>query len=141
MVVNLQKQNIYNIFLSIYISIYIIWYTTKDFQFTFLFMYKFHLNFDILQTKDAKNTIFYVNLNISLPSTLTSTSSNRPPGWLIISELGKWTGPGPFNDTCGPAALPLTCTLMGQPGTGILLNDTLIICSHASAGTNETANL
>jgi hypothetical protein len=30
---------------------------------------------------------------------------------------------------------------MGQPGTGILLNDTLMMCSQASAGTKETANL
>lgn len=58
-----------------------------------------------------------------------------------MSELGMWTGPGPLRETCGPDALPLTCTLMGQPGTGILLNDTLMMCSHASAGTNDTANL
>ena len=30
---------------------------------------------------------------------------------------------------------------MGHPGTGILLNDTFMMCSHASAGTKETANL
>lgn len=59
----------------------------------------------------------------------------------MMSELGMWTGPGPLRETCGPDALPLTCTLMGQPGTGILLNDTLMMCSHASAGTNDTANL
>lgn len=58
-----------------------------------------------------------------------------------MSEFGMLTGPGPLSDTCGPEALPLTCTLIGQPGTGILLNDTLMMCSHASAGTNDTANL
>lgn len=34
------------------------------------------------------------------PSTLTSTSSNRPLGWLIIREFGIWTAPGnPFKET------------------------------------------
>lgn len=76
-----------------------------------------------------------------LPSTFTSMSSNRPLEWLIMRELGTCTGPGPLRETWGPDALPLTWTLMGQPGTGILLNDTLIMCSQASAGTKETANL
>lgn len=59
----------------------------------------------------------------------------------MMRELGTWTGPGPLSETCGPEAFPLTWTLIGHPGTGILLNDTLIMCSHASAGTKETANL
>lgn len=59
----------------------------------------------------------------------------------MVNELGKCTAPGPPNDTCGPVDPPLIWTEMGQPGTGILLNDTLIMCSHASAGTNDTANL
>lgn len=83
--------------------------------------------------------LFY--LHELLPSTLTSTSSKRPPGLLIIKEFGTWTGPGPFRETWGPVALPLTWTFIGHPGTGILLNETLMTCSHASAGTKETANL
>lgn len=68
-------------------------------------------------------------------------SSKWPPRWLIVNEFGKWTGPGPFNDTCGPVEPPLIGTVIGQPGTDILLNDTLIMWSQASAGTNETVNL
>lgn len=59
----------------------------------------------------------------------------------MVNEFGKWTGPGPFNDTCGPVEPPLIGTVIGQPGTDILLNDTLIMWSQASAGTNETVNL
>lgn len=50
-------------------------------------------------------------------------------------------GPGPPRETCGPDELPLTWTLIGQPGTGILLKETLIMCSQASTGTKDTANL
>lgn len=50
-------------------------------------------------------------------------------------------GPGPPRETCGPDELPLTWTLIGQPGTGILLKETLIMCSQASMGTKDTANL
>lgn len=79
--------------------------------------------------------------DLGLPSTLTSMSSSRPPAWFMISELGKWSGPGPPRDTCGPVVPPLIMTVIGQPGTSILLKLTLMMCSHGSAGTNETANL
>lgn len=59
----------------------------------------------------------------------------------MTSELGKCTGPGPPSDTCGPDIPPLITTVIGQPGTGILLKDTLIMCSQGSAGTKDTANL
>lgn len=78
---------------------------------------------------------------MEIPSTLTSISSRRPSAWLIVSEFGKWTGPGPLSITCGPDVEPLIGTVMGQFGTDTLLNDTLIIWSQASAGTNETVNL
>lgn len=78
----------------------------------------------------------------NLPSTFTSMSSNRPPAWLMVSELGECTGPGPLSDTCGPATPPFDIgTVIGQPGTDILLNETLMMWSHVSAGTNETVNL
>lgn len=54
-------------------------------------------------------------------------SSNRPSTWLIVSEFVECTGPGPDNETCGPFEPPLTVTTIGQPGTDILLNETLII--------------
>uniref|UniRef100_A0A182JDF6 Uncharacterized protein n=1 Tax=Anopheles atroparvus TaxID=41427 RepID=A0A182JDF6_ANOAO len=65
----------------------------------------------------------------------------RPPAWLMTSELGMCSGPGPPSETWGPVVPPLMMTVIGQPGTSILLNDTLMMCSQGSAGTNETANL
>lgn len=72
---------------------------------------------------------------------MTSISSKWPSAWLIVSEFGRWTGPGPLNITWGPDDEPLIGTVIGQFGTDTLLNDTLIIWSQASAGTNETVNL
>lgn len=61
---------------------------------------------------------------------------------MIVSEFGKCTGPGPLNETCGPETPPFVIeTSIGQPGTDILLNETLIMWSQASSGTNETVNL
>lgn len=68
-------------------------------------------------------------------------SSKWPSAWFIVSEFGRWTGPGPLSTTWGPDDEPLIGTVIGQFGTDTLLNDTLIICSQASAGTNETVNL
>lgn len=87
--------------------------------------------------------IAYITLYFEycIPSTFTSMSSRRPPAWLMTSEFGRCTGPGPPSDTCGPDMPPLMFTKIGHPGTGILLNETLMMCSQGSAGTNETANL
>ena len=69
-------------------------------------------------------------------------SSKRPLAWLMISELGTPIARGPLNpDTCGPDRCPEIDTWIGHPLTGILLKETLITWSHASTGTNETANL
>lgn len=86
--------------------------------------------------------LYNKNTKWFLPSTLTSMSSNRPPTWLMVSEFGESTGPGPLSDTCGPAMPPFDIgTVIGQPGTDTLLNETLMMWSQVSAGTNDTVNL